>query len=94
MLKDLEFGTVQVILITKPSSVLVGITNNGDWIAEWVDAANVTSFLGDLAEKEGCKFIQKFARDSMIFCILLTVLIDQHSNADARHVKTIQEILN
>lgn len=52
---DLDFRRTEIILIAKPSRVLIGIVNNGARVAVDFNASNVLGGVGNLPEKNRCK---------------------------------------
>ncbi len=52
LLCDLDFWRGQVILVTEPPRIFIGVFDNRFWITEWIDTANVSSrLLGQFPEQ-------------------------------------------
>lgn len=104
MLFDSQFRTSQIILITQKTCILIGILNDTDYVTGRIYTSYVSTVPVQLpTKKERWNIMKKRTSISAIICYKslsyemfneLTMLINQHTNGNAGHEKSIQEILN
>lgn len=106
MLFDFQFRTSQIILIAQKPCVLISILNDADHVTGWIYTSYVSTVPVQLPTEKECWNVTK--RGILIKCnnmwlVLkfthemfdkLTMLVDQHTNWNAGHEKSVQEILN
>lgn len=88
MLRHNQLRTGQIVLVAQEARVLVGVHDHGSRIADRIDAAHLATVARNVTEEDGCSGAGNITCVSITILHLIsfsyiTVLIDQHANADA-----------
>lgn len=97
VLRQLQFGTSHIVLVAQKARVLKGILHYGARITHGIDAANVASVTRNVTEEDSyliTKAIFQYIGCWQCAINVITVLIDQHTNANPRHVESVEKVLN